>query len=73
MERQQKKINMVKVTAKIPEHILLVMKSESKRTGQGVQVLAGMLLTHGFNMIRQEQSKAQATEEVQDGHVHTED
>ena len=57
------KVKLVKVTAKIPEHILILFKSESKRTGVGIQSLAGQVLTHGFNMLIDAQNKQNREEQ----------
>jgi len=51
-------MKMVKVTAKIPEGLLIVIQDEAKRTGVGVQAIAGQLLTHGYNDIREKQIAA---------------
>lgn len=71
------KVKLVKVTAKIPEHILILFKSESKRTGVGIQSLAGQVLTHGFNMIVKEQEAQSKAKDLKDPrgeqNVHTED
>lgn len=52
-------MKMSKVTAKIPLGLLEVLKVEAKRTGIGVQNIAGQLLTHGYNDIREKQRAAQ--------------
>ena len=52
------KIKRVKVTAKIPDGLLTVLKTEAKRTGIGIQALAGQLLTHGYYDIRERQRNA---------------
>jgi len=62
-------MSMVKVTAKIPLGLLEVLKAESKRTGVGVQNLAGQLLTHAYYVIREEQAKAK---EQKDESLHSE-
>lgn len=50
----------VKVTARIPLEILDLIKSESKRTGIGVQTIAGKIMTFGFNVAMDKAEKIKA-------------
>lgn len=61
---ETKRPKMAKTTARITLGLLEVLKIEAKRSGVGVQALAGMLLTHGYNKLREEQRAAQAAERV---------
>jgi len=56
---------MGQVTAKIPQELVDILVSEAKKTGMGVQKLAGMILTHGFNDLKQKHEEQKR--------VHTQD